>query len=204
MPYVFLTASIRQKLDEFRIFLAGCDYQESTIVSYHTYVSKYLRSNHYNKKGTGLKEQIDEFLQGESKKAPKTFKCCRAALYAYFKSQTGSSYSRVLKRNTNNMIEELLDGFREFQKSVKQMAEATITAEANQAGTFLYCIYRQLPESFNASNINAINIRNYFAEEASYLKPSSKGIVATSIRNFFEVAPIAVEIEVAVPIPVMA
>jgi hypothetical protein len=76
-------------------------------------------------------------------------------LYAYFKFRTNTSYHRVVKENTNKEIEELLDGFRKFQKSVKHLADTTIVAEANQAGTFLYYIYRQSPENFNVSNINA-------------------------------------------------
>lgn len=184
MAYVFLTSPIRQKLQEFRIFLEKCEYRENTIIHYRTHVSKFLRSHYNSKKETDLKDKIDEFLQNESERAPQAFKDCRAALYAYFKSLMNTSYPKEDTINEKE-IEKLLDGFRGFQKNVKCLSDTTVAAEANQVGAFLNFIYRQSPGSFNVSNINALDIRNYFVEEAVHLKPSSKGKVATSIRNFF-------------------
>ena len=68
MPCASLASLIKQELQEFRGFLAGCDYQESTIISYNKYVSKFLHSNHYNKREPGLEKQIDKFLQDVFKK----------------------------------------------------------------------------------------------------------------------------------------
>lgn len=83
-------------------------------------------------------------------------------------------------------IEDLLPGFQDFQKSVKYLADTSVNSESNQMRRFLNFIYQQSPENFDVSNICAMDIRNYFAGEVAHLKPSTKGRIATSIRNFFQ------------------
>jgi site-specific recombinase XerD len=186
MPYVFLTLPVRQKLNQFRTFLEEHEYHESTILGYQTYVSRFLRSNYYNEKNSNLKDQIKEFLKNEASMAPKTFKYCRAALYAFYKFSTGMPYPKAVKENVIAEIEDLLAGFQDFQKRVKHLADTSIISEANQVRPFLNFIYQQSPESFNVSNISAMDIRNYFTGEAAHLNSSTKGRIATSIRNFFQ------------------
>lgn len=185
MPYVFLTSPTRQKLNQFKTFLEQHEYRESTIIGYHTYVSRFLRSNYYNEMKPELKDQINKFLENEALKAPQTFKYCRAALYAYFKSLIGVPYPKTEKGKSINTIEELLDGFQQFQKNVKHLADTSIISEVNWVRMFLNFIYQQSPENFNVSQIYALDIRNYFTGEAVHLKPSTKGRIATAIRNFF-------------------
>jgi hypothetical protein len=92
MPYVFVPLPVRQKLNEFRTFLLEHEYHESTILGYHTYVSRFLRSGYFNEKNANITDQITEFLKNEALMAPKTFKDCRAALYAFHKSLMGVAY----------------------------------------------------------------------------------------------------------------
>jgi len=168
------------------MFLEEHEYRESTIISYHTYVSKFLRSNYYNEMKSDLKDQIKEFLENEAFKAPQTLKYCRAALYAYFKFLTKVPYPKAEKEKSINKIEDLLEGFQQFQKSVKYLADTSVISETNQVRTFLNYICQQSPDNFNVSNIYAMDIRNYFTGETAHLKPSTKGRIATSIRNFFK------------------
>lgn len=184
MPYVFLTSPIRQKLNQFRTFLAEHEYRENTIIGYHTYVSRFLQSNYYDE-NFDLRDQINKFLQNEALKAPQTFKDCRAALYAYFKSLIGSPYSEKEKENSINTIKELLDGFQQYQENVKHLTETSVISEVSWVKKFLNFIYQQSPVNFNVSKIYALDIRNYFTDEVAHLKPSTKGRIATAIRNFF-------------------
>ncbi|MCW2279186.1 hypothetical protein EDD73_13142, partial [Heliophilum fasciatum] len=39
------------------------EYKESTILKYHTYASRFLRSSFYDMNNPDLKYQIDEFLK---------------------------------------------------------------------------------------------------------------------------------------------
>lgn len=184
MPYVFLTLPVRQELNGFRTFLKEHEYQESTILCYHTYVSKFLRSNYYSDKSK-LNDQIHEFLKDEALKSPQTFKYCRAALYAYFKSLKKTHYPKAVPKKSIEKIENLLDSFKEFQRNVKHLADTTIVSEANDVRTFLNFIYQKSPQRFEVSDICAVDIRDYFTGKAVHLKPTTKGRIATSIRNFF-------------------
>jgi site-specific recombinase XerD len=186
MPYVFVPLPIKEKLNQFRIFMEDHEYRESTILSYLTYVSKFLRSDYYDEKVSNLADQINEFLKNETLINSKTLKYCRAALYAFYKSLTNTKYPRIKQENGFAEIENLLFGFQEFQKNVKHLTNPSVISEANQVRPFLDTIYQQSHESFNISNICALDIRNYFTREAAHLKPSTKGRVATSIRNFFQ------------------
>jgi site-specific recombinase XerD len=168
------------------MFLEKNEYRKSTITSYNTYVSRFLRSSYYDEIKPDFKQQITEFLENEALKAPKTHKDCRAALHTYFKSITGTSYPSDKKEKSISTIEDLLEGFEQFQKSVNHLIDTTATSETNQVRAFLYYIYQQSPDNFNVSNIYATDIRNYFTGEAAHLKPGTKGRIATSIRNFFK------------------
>ncbi|NQS77007.1 MAG: tyrosine-type recombinase/integrase, partial [Peptococcaceae bacterium] len=185
LPYVSLTLSNRQKLNQFRIFLEENEYRKTTIISYHTYVSKFLRSCYYDGVRSKLKNQINEFLENEAQQAPQTFKYCRAALYAYYSSLAKTPFPKIEKNNCVDTIEDLVGGFQQFLKKVKHLGDTTILSEISQVRTFLSFIYQQSPEKFNESQICAQDIRNYFTGKVAHLKPGTKGRIATSIRNFF-------------------
>lgn len=87
-------------------------------------------------------------------------------------------YPKAVKDNVITEIEDLLAGFQDFQKRVKHLADTSVNSEANQVRPFLNAIYQQSPESFNVSNICAMDIRNFFTGEAVHLKPSTKGSIA--------------------------
>ena len=167
MPYVHLTQPVKQKLNKFKMFMRDNEYHKSTIASYNIYVSKFLRSRYYDETKHDLKLQITEFLKNETLNASKTFKHCRAALHAYFKSLTGTSYPSDKKEKSISAIEDLLGGFEQFQKTIKHLVDTSATSETNQVRTFLNYIYQQSPDNFNVSNINATDIRNYFTGEAA-------------------------------------
>ncbi|TCP58616.1 site-specific integrase, partial [Heliophilum fasciatum] len=148
--------------------------------------SRFLRSSFYDMNNPDLKYQIDEFLKKNESSLPfSIFINCRAALYAYYKFSLGMPYPKRTKETISKEIEDLLAGFQEFQKSVKHLVETTILSETNQVRRFLNVIYQKSPKSFNVSGIGAIDICNYFTNDANHLMPSTKGRVATSLRNFF-------------------
>lgn len=147
------------------MFLEENEYRKSTITSYNTYVSRFLRSSYYDEIKPDFKQQITEFLENEALKAPKTHKDCRAALHTYFKSITGTSYPSDKKEKSISTIEDLLEGFEQFQKSVKYLIDTTATSETNQVRAFLYYIYQQSPDNFNV-------FRNFFPWHAVSLNSS--------------------------------
>ncbi len=88
MPYVFVTSPVKRKLNQFRTFMVEHEYRESTILGYHTYISRFLRSNYYDENNFDIKDQINKFLKNEATMAPKTLKYSRAALYVFHKFST--------------------------------------------------------------------------------------------------------------------
>lgn len=184
MANVSVSLPIRQKLDEFKKYLLENEYQTSTIISYQTYASKFLRSDYFNEKDANIKDQINMFLKNESNIAPKTIIDRRAALYAYYRSLTGKAYPKSAKKSDISEIEVLLIGFQEFEKRIKHLTDASIYSDIAHMRRFLTYTYQQ-SEQFDVSAICAIDIRNYFTGEISHLKPGTKGRIATSIRSFF-------------------
>ena len=116
MSYVFVPLPVKQKLNQFKAFMEEHEYHENTILGYHTYISKFLRSDYYDKKTPSLADQINEFLKDEASINSKTLKYCRAALYAFYKFSTGLTYPKVIKESSITEIENLLTGFQYFQK----------------------------------------------------------------------------------------
>ena len=66
MPYVFVPLPIKKKLDQLSVFMKEHEYRESTILHYHTYVSKFLRSSYYNEDDPVLKDHINAFLKNQA------------------------------------------------------------------------------------------------------------------------------------------
>jgi site-specific recombinase XerD len=184
MAYVLVSLPIRQKLDEFKKHLLENEYHTSTIISYQTYASKFLRSDYFNEKDANIKDQINMFLKNESNIAPKTIKDRRAALYAYYRSLIGKAYPKSENKSDISEIEVLFIGFQEFEKRIKHLTDISIYSDIAHMRRFLTYTYQQ-SEQFDVSTICAIDIRNYFTGEISHLRPGTKGRIATSIRSFF-------------------
>ena len=183
MAYVFLSLPTRQKLDEFKKYLLENEYHESTIISYRTYASKFLRSDFYNENDSNIKDQINMFLKHESRIAPKTIKYRRAALYAYYSSLIGKAFPKNDNKSDIKEVEDFLIGFQEFEEKIKHLAESSICSDIANMRRFLTYTYQQTKQ-FDVSTINAIDVRNYFAKEIVHLKANTKGRRATSIRSF--------------------
>lgn len=185
MSYVFVSPQVKLILNNFKRFLEEHEYRKDTIQSYSTYVSKFLRSTYCNEKERNFKQQIDEFLATEATSAPQNFKYCRAALYVYYKYSTKVPYPKKTKENLVKQIEDLLTGFQEFQKDVKHLSEATSVSEVSHVRKFLYAMYQKSADFFKVEDIHTVDICNYISRDVAYLKASTKGKIATSIRNFF-------------------
>lgn len=178
---------LQQELEKLKNYMKKSEYRYTTIMSYQKHVTRFLSDDISLNENLPLTKQIALYLEKSSyTKNTSPFKECRAALYAYFKFLTKIPYSQAVKEKGITEIEDLLSGFQDFQKSVKCLADRSINIETNNMRQFLNAIYQQSPEGFDVSNISAMDIRNYFTGEAAHLKPSTKGRIATSIRNFFK------------------
>lgn len=185
MAYVFLTLSIKQKLDRFRMFMEEHEYHERTIRGYHTYVSRFLRSNYYEPGNCDLKGQINEFLKNEAIQAPKTFISSRAAQYLFYNMETKTQFPKNNAESNIEVIEHILLGFRNHLSAIKHLIELTIDSEISHVRRFLEYTHSKYLDELIIPELDANDIRTYFVDEIHQLKPGSKGRIATSIRNFF-------------------
>lgn len=185
MAYVFLSLPIRQKLDQFRTFMKEHEYHERTIRGYHTYVSRFLRSNYYEPGNCDLKGQINEFLKNEAIQALKTFISSRAAQYLFYNMETGTQYPKNNAESNIEAIEHILLEFRNHLYTIKHLTELTIDSEISHVRRFLEFAYSKYLDKLIISELDANDIRSFFVDEIHQLKPGSKGRMATSIRNFF-------------------
>ncbi len=178
----FTALRIGQELDRFASFLDEREYSERTIDSYRAYVTRFLGSG-YHTEGSDLRGQIEEFLIHEDLSGQCDFKGRRASLRAYFRFVMQAPYPKTRTEESFGEVEELLEGFRRFQRTVKFMAEANVASEANRVRPFLVWVYKKLPKGL--PNIRAKDIRDYLISETAHLRPSTKARLATLIRNFF-------------------
>jgi site-specific recombinase XerD len=185
MPHVLVPLSVKQKLDQLKTFMEKHEYHESTILSYQTYVSRFLRSSYFDEKKPDLKDQINAFLKNQIINSPKTFKYNRAAQYTFYEMEKEIPYLTKSVQIKNEEIENLLFGFRNHLHYIKHLTISTTTSESNYIRRFLESVQKKYPGKLYVSQLDAYDIRQYFVDEINYLKPSSKGRIATAIRNFF-------------------
>jgi site-specific recombinase XerD len=172
------------KLESYQEFMKANEYRDRTIREYQKYIHKFLTSAFYE--GCNLKSQIQIFVKDENEHHPQAITNCRAAIYSFYKMETGNIF-----RSCNNSlpcspeIELMLKGFYEYTCSVKHLTLTTAMQEVSHVRRFLSSVYKSHKENLQVIEIKADDIRQYFVNAVNQLRPGTKGRLATSVRNFF-------------------
>lgn len=130
MPTIKISPEISNKLQQYSNFLMTHEYTKSTIDSYKTYLSRFLRWLSVSTE-KALCENIKNFLTGEQKNHPKTLYECRAALYQYFELMTGKIFSLNSVSCDDPEIKKTLNTFYEYSIHIKHIKEETAVSEVN-------------------------------------------------------------------------
>jgi len=182
MSTIKVTAEVKRQIELYREFMMNHEHTVQTALGYSTYLSRYLRWPHRGNENP-LSKDILVFLEEQHRTSPKTYKECRAALYAYHKMQTGERIPKSKIIECNKEIEESLEKFRNHSIEVKQMKPVSVGWEVPYVRRFLEYAIGNKPLITN--EITAYTIRGYLLDCLSHMEDSSKGRVVTSIRNYF-------------------
>jgi site-specific recombinase XerD len=184
MSTIKISQEVACLLSNYELFMINNEYSKTTIGGYKTYLSRFLRRKEKNDPGS-LSKNINLFLESEKQNHPKTLYECRASLYLYHQMATGNEFpSKQSNISINKAIEKILSGFLDYSLKIKRITDESAKAEINHVRRFLLSHYNDR-HNLNFTELSAYDVRLFIIGELNTLKPSSKGRMITSIRNFF-------------------